>query len=286
VSFLDQASASASRFKQRNPDLKIGIWTTSEVPLSDFDFVGRISSKTVVNDRQWLTRINYMRCSPFRLTLAVDTQALACSKDVFSMLSKLKLQDANFDLAFNSKYYVSPSRPLDNKNDITIFASHNWMVLYRMNPRMQTFLESWFYLHAEEESIKPGSDDQASLAKTLKRNLGLVRASRLCNNFAVAFVEDHVGTDKKHRATHELAPGPCHIIHLALPSEAEANRVCSECEDNSRIRIHVQQNKTHFATAYSQVEYDHLVKSSLQSRQWSNIPCHAMDVIVPEHYTG
>jgi len=282
VSFLDQVTSSASRFKQLNPELKVGIWTTSEQSLSFFDFVGRISIETVVNDRQWLTRINYMRCSPFRLTLAVDTQALACSEDVFSMLSRLNFQEAKFDLAFNSKYYVSHKHRVENKNDRTIFESHNWMMLYRMNSQTKTFLDSWFYLHAEEESKSPGRDDQASLAKTLKRNLGLVRVARLCNNFAVAFVEDHAGTDKKHRATHELSSGPCHIFHLAVSTEAQANRVCSECGDSSRVRIHVQRHKTNFDTVYSQVEYDHIVNSSLQKREWSEIPCHASDVIVPD----
>jgi len=282
VAFLDQATVSASRFKKLNLELKIGIWTTSESIMPDFDFVGRISSKTVVSDRQWLTRINYMRCTPFRLTLAVDTQALACSGHVFSLLSQLNLSDSKFDLAFNSKYYVSPTHSLDNKKENTIFASHNWMMLYQMNSQMKLFLDSWFYLHADLESKKPGRDDQTSLAKTLKRNLGLVRAARLCNNFAVAFVEDHGGTDKKNRATHELAPGPCHIFHLAVSTEDEANRVCNECEDSSKVRIHVQRHKTIYDTAYSQVEYNRLVNSSIQPREWSRLPCHATSVITPE----
>ena len=33
------------------------------------------------------------------------------------------------------------------------FESHNWMLLYRMNSRMDAFMEFWFYLHADEEKV-------------------------------------------------------------------------------------------------------------------------------------
>ena len=284
ISFLKQAIFSATRFKKLNPQLKIGVWTTSEMRPSVFDFIGTVPKKTVVNDRQWLTRINFMRCSPFRLTLAVDTQALACSRDIFSLLSQFYANHPKFDIAFHSKYYNSPMHQLNMSKERSIFASHNWMLLYQLNSRTKIFLDEWFNLHEEEEMRSPGRDDQTTLAKTLKRNLQLVRATRLCSNFAVAFVEDHRGTDKKHRATHELSPGPCHVFHLAVSTEAEADRVCSQCENSSRIRIHVQRHKTAYHTAYSQEEYNRLVNSSTQLREWSQLSCLATSVVVPDYF--
>ena len=75
-SFAKQTVNSAKRFKKLNPEIKIGVWTTLPGVFNtiEFDFIGEIEQRHVVHARQWLTRINYMRCSPFVLTLASTPQ--------------------------------------------------------------------------------------------------------------------------------------------------------------------------------------------------------------------
>lgn len=261
--FAKQTIFSARRMKHLNPSLKTGVWAT--VPTffgADFDFIGKIEHRYVVNSRQWLTRINYMRCSPFKFTLALDSQALACSDEVASLLQTSFLTE-NFDISFNSKFAV-PVEPTIRKQN---FPPHNWMLLYRKSENLTRLFDKWFEFHAEEEQHSAGRDDQSSLFKVLKRNPKLVEVGRLSNNFAVAFVEERQGTDKRHRSTQELAPGPCHIFHLAVLNASEADFVCSKCA-GSAVRVLVQMHKQNFKVAYNQHDLNEFSNSIDRRRAW------------------
>lgn len=265
--FVKQTTFSAQRMKHLNPTLKIGVWSTTPTFFgAEFDFVGKIEQRYVVNRRQWLTRINYMRCSPFNFTLALDSQALACSADIASLLRTSSWGDG-FDLSFNSKFAV-PLEPSIRR--VETFAPHNWMLIYRKNENIRRLLDQWFQLHSEEEQQKAGRDDQSSLFKILHRNPTLVKVGRLANNFAVAFVEEHQGTDKRHRSTQELAPGPCHIFHLAMSNTSEADRVCSKCA-GSAVRVLVQMYKDDFKVAYNQHDLNQFSISVDRRRAWQSI---------------
>ena len=282
-SFLQQTLNSAKRFKILNPEVPLGIWTTE--PTGDegliFDFVGNIEREYVVGERQWLTRINFMRCSPFGLTLAVDSQALACSSKISALLHRMWLASPTFDIAVNSKFALGPRR-VAVSDEPPVFEPHNWIVAYRNTSQVRELFREWFFVHAAMERRKSGSDDQRSLYRALKTRRSGIRVGRLTNNFAAAFVEDHQGTDKVHRATQELVPGECHVFHYAATSTEEADDICERCAGGA-VRVLVQGHASHFAVALNQAEYDQLTVTSGQTREFveSALPFGADEMAYP-----
>jgi len=138
------------------------------------------------------------------MTLAVDSQALACYSKISVLLDNAISASNKFDIAFNSKFAFGPKRRAES--EALVFEPHNWIVAYRNNSRVHLLFREWFSKHSAMERWRPGSDDQRSLYKTLRAQETDIRVGRLTNNFATAFVEDHKGTDKIHRATQELVP--------------------------------------------------------------------------------
>mmetsp|Transcript_7362 Transcript_7362/g.31392 ORF Transcript_7362/g.31392 Transcript_7362/m.31392 type:complete len:370 (-) Transcript_7362:1380-2489(-) len=280
--FLQQTLNSAKRFKKLNPEVPLGIWTTelTDDVVSVFDFVGHIDREYVVAERQWLTRINFMRCSPFGLTLAVDSQALACSSKISALLNRAWLASPTFDIAVNSKFALGPRRLA--ASEPSVFEPHNWMVAYRNTSQVRELFREWFFTHAAMERRKSRSDDQRSLYRALRTRRNGIRVGRLTNNFATAFVEDHQGTDKVHRATQELVPGECHVFHYAATSTEEADDICKRCAGGA-VRVLVQGHASHFAVALNQAEYDQLTKTSGQTREFaeSALPFGADELAYP-----
>ena len=223
-SFLKQAETSAQTFRDKNPKLKLGIFTTDPLAIKfPFDFIGKIDYKYILNNRQWLTRLIYMKKTPFEVTLAVDSQALCCSSRVYDLLESYYTRQIpsgfDFDIAYNAKFGLSLKH-------LHFFEPHNWLLLYRMNIAVDRLFNTWRSIHEPLERKKGGRDDQTTLYKAIRyeRHRGL-RVGRVSNNFAVAVVESKVGTDKRRRSSHLLAPDECHIIHLIVLNQKEELRV-------------------------------------------------------------
>jgi hypothetical protein len=268
--FFKQAEIGAQTFKRTNPDLKIGIWLSEGPRITfPFDFIGYVNPKDIVSKRQWLTRITYMARSPFEITLAVDSQALACSPSIYPLLQGFATPGNTtnvFDIAFNSKYNLN----LKNKH---VFEPHNWMLLYRWNDRIRDMFELWEKFHGMIERRKNGMDDQSTLHKVInKRRLKGLRVGRFQNNFAVACVERERATDKKRRATQMLQPGQCHIFHLAIESEEEERTICDLCSRYSdRSRVLVQLSRLEYVTVFNQDELDRATQNRGAPTDWSEI---------------
>jgi hypothetical protein len=295
--YLAEAIVSAQTFKATNPSLPLGIWLLEGIALDEagsgmpFDWVGRISSAHVTSPRQWVTRVLYMSCTPFLVTLAVDSQALACSSHVATLLSayahvasghdslsskisasfpssvpNTKVENYWVDVAVNTKY--ARNRAMDIALTEKFAAPHNWMILYVWNHRTRAFFLQWRKMHQKMEDVHPGQDDQLSLQRVLQdmHAHDQLRVGRLQNNFAVAVVESFPGSNnhpqygnKKFRSTQLREPGPCHVMHLTVTRDPAAraqqiNAACGVCSHTqaSHPRILVQNSPYDYSVAVNQ----------------------------------
>ena len=166
--FADQAAVAAHRMKSLSPTLPIAIATSSAQENFDsiFDHVLMIredhqfagsnyQNRSDGYRRQWLTRILYLAETPFKITLAFDTNIIACR----ALLPALELlSQADFDIAVAS---VSPGSNAASK---TPGWSHNFAIAYKWSARTSGFLDTWFL---EQLDKGVAFDDQSTLVKAV-----------------------------------------------------------------------------------------------------------------------
>jgi len=275
--FMKQVEKSVRRIRSIEPGIKVGAYimegvrTTDEVKL--FDFMGLIPSERVYGGRQWGTRIEFMMCTPFEVTLALDATAMVCEGGgLEDALEEYAKSDGKFDIAFNSKYSLNlkDTRNVVDKSD-GYFYPHNWAIIYTWNARIEGLFRHWSKVHSciENKSSGTGTDDQYTLFQAIrgftKEEEGL-KVGRLSNGFAAAYVESEpgMGEDKRWRATQEISGGsPCRLTH------AGDSRMCSFCNkevESSRVLVEIFDQAPR--VAYNQSKLDALTRGRGLEMGW------------------
>ncbi|CAN0082029.1 unnamed protein product [Scytosiphon promiscuus] len=228
--YLEQALVSARRIKSLNPGTNITIVTNPGVTPDmegaldvvihvekQYLYPGRLHSWTTSNiRRQWLTRLEYLACSPYNVTLALDSQALCCASGVDKILEQ---SWGEFDISFATQ---GPRR----------LASHNWAIMFRLNDRTLRLFDRWRTL--QREYMSAGSDQltlhvaAGSLALQDKVNVGV-----LSQNVALATVIYNQTGREYPKSSTLIDPRPVHFVHYDAQSEEDADTTCEKLNSES-----------------------------------------------------
>ena len=159
--FIYLAKASAATYRKRSAKLQIAIATTHPdmVPKDGaFTHVIQIPKDVVFAGRQWLTRVYSLALTPFELTLAVDSDTLACG-DLTEPLGQL-LDSNSVDLAANGHH--PPNVPVDWLPDAGV-------ILYRWTPAFRALRVEWLIEQIQQERRSDLKDDQGTLKRAVYR---------------------------------------------------------------------------------------------------------------------
>ncbi|CAM9493774.1 unnamed protein product, partial [Hapterophycus canaliculatus] len=211
--FLKEACFSAHRIKKLNPDTNITLVTNPGLPpdMEDvegaFDLIMHVDEEDLLPGqvpswtpnglaRQWLTRLEYLSRSPYKVTLALDSQALCCASGVNNILSE---GPGEFDIAFAVQ---GPK----------LLTPHNWALMYRLNDNTRRLFNRWRMIHIAKSRV--GSDQgtlhvaAGSLALQDKLKVGV-----LAETVAMATVPYNHSAPAWPRSSPLLEPGPVHFVH-------------------------------------------------------------------------
>ncbi|CAN0082166.1 unnamed protein product [Scytosiphon promiscuus] len=235
--YLEQALVSARRIKALNPLTNITIVANPGVKPDmegAFDVVinvdrkylysGKVQSWTPQGvSRQWLTRLEYLSCSPYNVTLALDSQALCCSSGVDEILEQ-SWEDFDISFATQGPRMMGP---------------HNWAILYRLNDRTRQLFERWRTLQLAY--ARSGTDQltlhmaAGSLALQDKINVGV-----LSQNVALATVIYNRTGHEYPKSSTLIDPRPLHFVHYDAQSEEDAETTCEKLNtrpDHARVVV-------------------------------------------------
>jgi hypothetical protein len=166
ATFLYLALASAKSYRKQSAMLNIAIAISDPSILPNdhaFTHVLTIPRDIVFPGRQWLTRILSLSLSPFELTLAVDSDTLACG-DLTEPLMQL-LHDDTVDFAASAHHPKGKSKQA---------GSGDWLpdagvLLYRWSPGFRALRIKWAVEQMEQEQATGLKDDQGSLRRVVYR---------------------------------------------------------------------------------------------------------------------
>jgi hypothetical protein len=159
--FIYLAKASAQTYRKRSPSLQIAIATTHPdmVPNDgSFTHVFLIPKEVLFAGRQWLTRVYSLALTPFELTLAVDSDTLACG-DLTEPLMQLLAADS-VDLAASGHH--PPNVLVDWFPDAGV-------ILYRWTPGFRALRVEWLVEQIKLERHSESKDDQGTLQRAVYR---------------------------------------------------------------------------------------------------------------------
>lgn len=166
ATFLYLALASARSYRKQSATLNIAVAISdpSILPLDHaFTHVLTIPRDVVFAGRQWLTRVLSLTLSPFELTLAVDSDTLACG-DLTEPLLQL-LHDDTVDFAASAHHPKGKSQQK---------GAGDWLpdagvLLYRWSPGFRALRTKWVAEQIKQEEETGLKDDQGSLQRVVYR---------------------------------------------------------------------------------------------------------------------
>ena len=282
--YLRMALFSAESMRKVEPSVPITLMT-SEIPLKaqvlllkTFTSITVIPKDMLYPGRQWITRAEAMRLSPYKITLAVDSDTFACTpfaKDLAKIADDLQI-----DIAFGG-HEPRHSFPIHPDNGI---------IVYRNGPRLDKLLDSWTQrmksmLDANETDL----DDQNPLKSVLLDGKSGVTVGRLATSIACRLrpAKNTPWTDTaeaRRRHDHTLIiSGPVRILHMR-DQELHIDNICQLINQDKSERIYVWDkskipypNAQHlsqaFQVAHSQEECDRLLGvECVEFKDWSPQP--------------
>jgi hypothetical protein len=231
------AVACATRLRALSPWLRVALATNGDAPAGVFAHVVAIEQRHLFSggdpaardgaafrpvESQALTRIYYLARSPFALTLALGSDAVACGGGVDALLrDELSASRPAFDLAYSPLLHASAGHASST-------------LLLRAGPATRALLRDWF-VHLL--NTDPTGDPTPALVTQLDRRLGAgaLRRARLDASFAAA-VRPASLVRAALASPHEAARGLIHILLAggrASASGAELDELCGLVNQNA-----------------------------------------------------
>lgn len=211
--FAKQVVEAAHRVKLLSPEVRIAVATSAHYEgfkmfdhlitiREDHHFPGsNYENRSDGHKRQYLTRILYLSKTPFKVTLAVDTNIVACTP--LERILQL-LATSRFDLAVAS---IGAKSSLER--DIN---AHNFAIAYKWSNKISEFFDEWF-LHQVDAGV--ALNDQGTLrnaARLIRKRHKDFQFHVLNPALASAFASTNPGTGFYPRETRVIS-GLSAMIH-------------------------------------------------------------------------